>query len=201
MDPWIVRFWRDAGFWDYLGGGFLLLAAFYVLFLIIKGCHGLIKGTPWWERNKESSLIELSGWIIAAILSICAMTWNEVLDANLYGIAAINTGVALILRFAAPIIWVSAIWLPWSRDGTEDPQEPMRLIQNHKIIVALNRGIISATVTSSTLASGKVEPDWLGSWWAIILLTSFACVTVTKIETIMQPVEIWHKLTRNQFRE
>ena len=34
-----------------------------------------------------------------------------------------------------------------------------------------------------------------------VLLTSFACVTVTRVESTMRPIEIWHKLAKNKFRE
>ena len=77
----------------------------------------------------------------------------------------------------------------------------MDLIRNSKIIVALSQGTVSAAITSSILASGKLEPEWLGKWWVIILATSFACVTITKVGTIHQPMEIWHKLTKNKYRE
>ena len=196
----LVGFWPDAGFWDHVGTGLLFLAALYIVILMIKGSHGLIEDTPWWKTNKENFFTEISGWIVAIILSVTAMIWRDSLDANFYGIAALNSGVALILRFLCPAVWVSSIWLPWSRDGGEYPQGPMSLIQNHRIIAALNRGIVAATVTSSGLVSGKAQPDWLGEWWVIILLTSFACVTIIKIESTMQPIEIWHKLTKNKYR-
>ena len=197
----LVGFWPNAGFWDHIGAGLLLVAASCVICFLIRGCHGLIKNTPWWSRNKENFLTESSGWIVAIILSITAMIWRDSVDANFYGIAALNTGVALILRFLCPVVWVSSIWLPWSRNEEERPQGPMSLIQNHRIIVAMNRGIVAATITSSGLGSGKAQPEWLGDWWVIILLTSFACVMIIKIESTMQPIEVWHKLTANKYRE
>ncbi len=197
----LVGFWQDSDLWDYLGAVLLLVAFVYVAYLLIKGTHGLIKDTPWWRGNKENFLTEISGWIVAIILSITAMVWRDSLDANFYGIAALNTGVALILRFLCPVVWVSSIWLPWSRDGGENPQGPMSLIQNHRIIAALNRGVVAATVTSSGLVSGKAQPIWLGDWWVIILLTSFACVMIIKIESTMQPIEVWHQLTKNKYRQ
>ena len=197
----LVGFWPNAGFWDHVGAALLLLAALYVIYLLIKAYHGLVKDTPWWKRNKENFLTEVSGWIVAIILSISAMIWRDSLDANFYGTVALNTGVALILRFICPVVWVSSIWLPWSRRGEENPDLPMSLIENHRIIAALNKGIVAATVTSAGLVSGKAQPDWLGEWWVIIILTSFACVTIIKIESTMQPIEVWHKLTKDKYRE
>ena len=201
MGDYLVRLWRDTEFLDYLGAISLLVAAAYISYLVIRACYSLTKDTPWWGRNKENFLTEISGWAVAIILSISAMIWRDSLDANFYGIAALNTGVALILRFLCPVIWVGSIWLPWSRNGGENPDVPMSLIQNHRIIPALNRGIVAATITSAGLVSGKAQPDWLGEWWAIILLTSFACVTVIKIESNMQPMEVWHALTKDKYRQ
>ena len=201
MRDYLVRLWRDTEFLDYLGALSLLVALAYIAFLLIRVWYSITKDTPWWKRNKENFLTELSGWTVAIILSISAMIWRDSLDANFYGIAALNTGVALILRFLCPVIWVSSIWLPWSRHGEENPDVPMSLLQNHRIIAALNRGIVAATITSAGLVSGKAQPDWLGEWWVIIILTSFACVTVIKIESTMQPIEVWHKLTKNKYRQ
>ena len=186
---------------DLIGAVSIALLAIYLAYLAIRGAHGLIKDTPWWRHNKENFLLEATGWIIAIILSSTALVWKNSLNANPYGIAALNGAVALVIRFIAPAVWVYLIWLPWSRQETKDPTIPMNLIEKSRVIGALSQGTISAAITSSVLASGKVEPDWLGSWWIIVLATSFACVTITKVGSIHQPIEIWHKLTGNKYRE
>ena len=197
----IMSLWLDTDFLDYVGTGSLVVVAIYVSFLLVKGYYNLMKDTPWWKTNKENFLIEVAGWSVAMVLSSTAIFWSNWLDANLYGIAALNGAVALVVRFFTPAVWVFFIWSRWSKEDAQDPTGPMDLIKNDTIIRALNRGILSGAIASSALASGTVEPTWLGTWWVIVLITSFVCVMVTKIETTQRPIEIWHKLTNGKYRE
>ena len=196
----VVKLWRDTGFLDYVGSGTMLALAVFMAYKVVKGVHNLMKDTPWWRANKENFLTEVAGWFVAIVLSSTAILWKNWFDANLYGIGALNGAVALVLRFFAPAVWVAFIWWPWSKQEAPDPTGPMDLISNDAVITALNRGIIASALTSSALASGTVEPGWLGKWWVIVLATSFVCVTVTRIGTTQRPMEVWHKLTKGKYR-
>ena len=143
----------------------------------------------------------MAGWVVAAILCGTAVLARNWLGANVYGIAALNGTVALVIRFFAPAVLVFFIWWPWSKQEDPDPHGPMKRIKNDTVIRPLNRGIIAAAITSSTLESGLVQPRWLGTWWAILVATSFVCITETRIDTTQRPIEIWHEITKGKYRE
>ena len=197
----IVNLYRATSFLDYAGTASLIVLRIYIVAQIGKGWHGLIKDTPRWRTNKENFLAEVAGWVIAAILCGTAVLARNWLGANVYGIVALNGAVALIIRFFAPAVWVVSIWWSWSKQADPDPNGPMKQIKNDTVMRPLNRGITAAAITSSALASGVVEPSWLGTWWAILVATSFVCITLTRIDTTQRPIEIWHKITKDKYRE
>ena len=71
-------------------------------------------------------------------------------------------------------------WQSWRKSESEDATDVMNIIQNDRIMGALSQGTVAAAIVSSSLASGKVEPEFLARWWLIILATSFSCVMITK---------------------
>ena len=197
---------------DYLGITTIIILALYTVAKIVKVCYDATKNSPewqnWWQKNGENAAIDASAWVIGLTLSGSAIAWRDGVGANLFGIGALNTGVALLVRASVPTLWVWGTWMSWrlqftkqAREPTEDDaREPMRTIEANKIVPALNRGIIAATVISTLLAGNEVQPNWLDEWWVMIVATTFGCNWTTKIESTFQPMALWHKFTENKYR-
>ena len=184
-----------------IGAVLLVLLIASLIVRAIRGANALTEDTPWWSRNQEKFLTEAAGWTIAIILSITAIVWRDSLNANLYGTVALNGAVALVIRYVVPAIWVYFVWQSWRKSESENATDVMNIIQNDRIMGALSQGTVAAAVVSSSLASGKVEPEFLARWWLIILATSFSCVMITKVGSTFRPIEIWHEFTNNKYRK
>ena len=190
---------------DYIGITTVVVLVLYAVYKLIRACHAAASNSPqwrdWWQKNGENATIDATAWCVGLIMAGTTIAWRDVVNANLYGIAALNTGVALLVRASVPTLWVWTIWMSWRLQSKEDASEPMEKIRANKIVPALNRGIIAATVISTLLAGNEVRPEWIGEWWVLVIATTFGCNWTTKIESTYQPMSLWHRLTKNKYRE
>ena len=190
---------------DYVGTATVVILVLYATFRLVRTCYAATNNNPqwreWWQENGENATIDAAAWGIGLIMSGMAIAWRDLLGGNVYGIGALNTGVALLVRASIPTLWVWSTWLGWRLQFTEDASDPMAKIEANKIVPALNHGIIAATVISTVLASNAVQPDWLCKWWVVMIATTFGCNWTTKIESTFQPMALWHKFTKNKYRD
>ena len=155
---------------------------------------------PWMKRNREGFAIERVGLLSAAILVASTLLSRDLLNANLYGIAICNLVVALAVRYG-----VSAAQALKQehrlRTNQASPEEIVNTFKSDRIFPALERAIGVGALAATALTHQALKPELLAEWWMMFLIVGFATISVGKMYTIWQPLDLWHMLTKHEFRD
>ena len=155
---------------------------------------------PWMKRSREGFAIESVGLLSAAILVASTLLSRDLLNANLYGIAICNLVVALAVRYG-----VSAAQALKQKHrlstNQASPEEIVDIFKSDRTFPAMERAIGVGALVATALTHQAIKPDFLAEWWTMFLLVGFATISIGKMYTIWQPIDLWHMLTKDEFRD
>ena len=73
-------------------------------------------------------------------------------------------------------------------------------LKTNRTMPAIDRAIAAGTIVTTVFAQESIEPEWLTRWWVMFPIVLTVIVSVGKMYTIWQPIELWHLLTKDRHR-
>ena len=123
-----------------------------------------------------------------------------VLKANVYGVVICNLVVALATRYAVAAGWaLKQKRRLQSNEATVD--EIKGILTTNRTMPAIDRAIAAGAIAATVFAQDNIEPEWLTWWWVMFIIILTVIVAVGKMSTIWQPIELWHMLTKERYRD
>ena len=152
------------------------------------------------RRNREGLAIERVGLIISSLFVLSILFLTHFLNANVYGVVVCVLVVALAARYSVVAGW--ALKQKRRLDKDEAPVAEIKdTLKTNRTMPAIDRAIAAGAIAATAFSQDSIELEWLTKWWVMFPIILTVIVSVGKMYTIWQPIELWHMLTKERYRD